>query len=69
VKIVTLKRSETVRIGDTLVTFRRKRGEKGFELDINAPPLKPVYREEVYAFLKKDEALRSTQNANKQLLF
>ena len=65
-KIVTLKRNETVCIGDTLVTFRRKRGDKGFELDIKAPPQKPVYREEVYVFLKKEEARCFKQNTEKK---
>jgi sRNA-binding carbon storage regulator CsrA len=64
-KIVTLRKNEAVCIGDTLITFRRKRGDKGFEFDINAPQQKPVYREEVNVFLKKEEARRFKQNAEK----
>lgn len=54
-RLVNLRKNETVRIGDTWVTFLRRRDNKGFELGVKAPPFKPIYREEVHAVLKKEK--------------
>jgi len=53
-KIINLKKKQTVKIGDTYVTFLRKAGAKGFELGIEAPPLKLIHREEYFVVVKKD---------------
>lgn len=53
-KIITLKKNETVNIGDTTVTFMRKSGAKGFELGVNAPQSKSIHREEFFALFKKE---------------
>lgn len=63
--IVNLRKNETLRIGDTWVTFIRRRDSKGFELGVKAPPSKPIYREEVYAVLKKEkECLLQQESEN-----
>lgn len=64
-RLVSLKKNETVRIGDTWVTFIRRRDSKGFELGVKAPPSKPIYREEVYTVLKKEkECLLQQESEN-----
>lgn len=69
--IVNLKKNETVRMGDTWVTFICRREFKGFELGVKAPPSKSVHREEIYTILKKEkerlskEELENNQNNGK----
>ena len=52
--IMNLRKNETIKIGDTKVTFLRKCGSRGFELGIKAPSSKSIHREEFFLVLKKE---------------
>lgn len=68
-KIVNVKKNETVRIGDAWVTFIRKRDNEGFELGVKTSLIKPIYREEVYAVLKKEKGCFLQQESENKNIF